>query len=173
MYMRVYVHIYIYTIQTQPQLPTSILHHLNLLYTSPSLKFRRFCMLCFSGGRGVQTSSFSLAWLAEELIHRNKIILISCSSTEGSARPLREGVYDGRGLHTLLAQEVAMRRSFPLPQYTCVHVYICIYICTRIYIYISIVYGYLKAQAKESQSTPRTTERLPGCHSRGSKPGQN
>ena len=34
--------------------------------TSPGIKFRRTCLLSCCGGRGVQESAFSLAWLAKE-----------------------------------------------------------------------------------------------------------
>ena len=75
---------------------------------------------CFSGGPGVQTSSFPLASPAEELIHRKKIIL-SCSGIEYSARSRCERVCGGRALGTLIAQEVAVREAFRSPQYLCVH----------------------------------------------------
>ena len=46
------------------------------LITSPGIKFRRTCLLSCCGGRGVQESAFSLAWLAEELITWNKFIIL-------------------------------------------------------------------------------------------------
>ena len=44
--------------------------------TSPGIKFRRICLLSCCGGRGVRESAFLLAWPAEELIHRNKCIIL-------------------------------------------------------------------------------------------------
>ena len=43
---------------------------------SPGIKFRRICLISCCGGRGVRESAFLLAWLAEELIHRNKFIIL-------------------------------------------------------------------------------------------------
>ena len=45
-----------------------------LRITSQGTKFRHICRLACCGGRGVQESAFSLAWLAEELIPWNKPI---------------------------------------------------------------------------------------------------
>ena len=68
---------------------------------SPSLKFRRFCNLCLSGGHVIQTTAFSLAWQAEELIPWSNIILSNCSRPEYSARSRCEGASGGRGLGAL------------------------------------------------------------------------
>ena len=46
----------------RPQTPFEMHHH--------GIKFR-ICLISCCGGRGVRESAFSLAWLAEELIHRN------------------------------------------------------------------------------------------------------
>ena len=47
-----------------------------VMNTSPGIKFRRICLLSCCGGRGVQESAFSLAWLAEEFITWNKFIIL-------------------------------------------------------------------------------------------------
>ena len=59
---------------------------------SPGIKFRRICLISCCGGRGVRESAFSLAWLAEELIHRNTFIILIVP--DGG---LVGGVYGGRG----------------------------------------------------------------------------
>ena len=135
----------------------------NYVYTFPSLKFRRFCVLLQRRLRSTNKLIF-IGLASGEIIRWNKLILINCSRTEYSARSRREGVYAKRGLGTLIAPKAAVRRTSRSLQYTycvyinktCVrkylkvefcayileHICICLfrleYVCMYIYMYIYI-----------------------------------
>ena len=73
-------------------------------------------MFLHCGGRGVLRSSFSLAWLAEELSRRNKFKLLYLLQTEDLGPVAGGGVYGGGGLACFEAQtwrcdELSARRS--------------------------------------------------------------